>query len=152
VIQNLVKFTHTGTTATTKVADIIIPPNVIKDNEIWEFDIMFSRNSTLFSNNAVVAVSSSAFNEADAVGFIRNCQIGNSSETSALISRRLLFRDGKVNRTTNSGGFYTDNASGLKRGENEVDLTAEIVINFYITLSNASDEANFEFAILRKIS
>jgi len=154
VIQNLVKFTHTGTTVITKIAELIVPSHVIKDDEVWELTAMFSRNATLFTNQASCFIRGVGFPSENsfANGFVSNCPIGTNILASVLVKRRLLFREGEVNRTSESGGFVTDNVVGIRRRSGSVDLTQEIVIEFGIQLTNANDTANFEFAILRKIS
>lgn len=157
-LKNLVKsisitdiIPHTGTTATTKVAELIIPANTVSDGEIWEIEYCVTRDATNATGTVGLNIYIDGL-ETGSNGFIRGLTFPAGSQYRSKGYRTLFFKNGNVRRFNNSGVFATDLGSNQYNSIGYFDLTVQnkLIINF--TLAVSSDIANLEYVIFKKIN
>ena len=152
VFSDTTTHTHTGTTAYTRLVDLLIPANTIQEGDIWELDIMAKRSTTDFSTNCQLIASISQTDEGN--GFVRGVQVGNSNRSQIRVLRTLSFLDGGLYAFNNSGAFFHEfqNISPRALVASSFDKTINNYIRAGFILSNASNIGIIEYVIFRKIN
>lgn len=142
---------HTGSTVNTEVSSITIPANTISDGDVWEVDIVCSRNDTNFSGLAYVGCWLNSV-ETSVSATVSNVPIGTGSRSRARIKKSFFFKSGNVRRHKGSGAFYNDTQSIQSNTIDAFDLTIAQEIKCYLRLNTSTDVANLEYIIFRKIN
>jgi len=139
--------THTGTTVYTNLSTISIPAGTIKENDVWEIEIVAKRTNVEFSNFAFVSCN---FDTTTEGGRISSVSIGNGSNSRMRLQRSFLFKNGAYYSFGNSGSFYDDFQSIQSQQVVGFDINTVHTINCGIRLNSATNIAILDYIIFRK--
>lgn len=154
IFSDTTMYTHTGTTTSTALGTFTIPADTIKDGDVWEIDMVGSRQSTNNSSAASLAVyMQGASDESSfADSSIRFLPIGVGALRRVRVTRSYLFKGGNIHRFSNAGGFYHDYQSIQNNKIASFDLSIPQDITYGMALTSSTDVAVLDYIIFKKIN